>query len=696
MSNAPSIDAILAHQDFVVRLARGLTTDPATADDLAQETWLRYLRRPPRAAAAVGGWLTQVVRNGARNRHRESARRTRREAAVARPEATPADDPQERLELQQRVVTAVLALDEPFRRTLLLYYYDGLSAAAIAAQTGVPAGTVRSRITRALDRLRRDLDAQRPGGRAAWLPGLVAFADRGRAAGVGVWLLAGGGVAAAALAGVLLLGNDAAPPLANAAVQAAVSAAPGPAASGAAPQVATVVAQDPASTPVRAEVAGAATAPTTRPLAELEAEAAWLQHLLRQRLLVEPAAAAQRDPAAVGDGPDSGTVRLLRRELAEFAWSNALGIRCGGAYYSFATRSHSYDDHPDVALESDHFASGFYGGVVGLVLALGDTPLASLGERPPATLAGDRFDAWDHMWRATTGRQEDAEAFRQRAERLGIASRAPAHPGHTYLLRRTGQDEHDVLVAFRSLGHDEHGHTLAFRVLRTFTPSARVATGMPAAPLGEPPVELAALPATALLARLAELRAVTERQLLTVPRDVLTSHAHELNRPDAGACRILARGRFAALVQSRESGAYFDFVDRTHAYGDGVHVCLEHGRLRTGFAGADTGFVLDLGPVPLATAAAGVEGDAALRERAEFVRRVVPLRGERDSLVLAGADAERAHALGLRADAAAVAGHSYLLRTVQDDHTLLVAFTVVQLDRDGATLVFRILARDGR
>jgi RNA polymerase sigma-70 factor (ECF subfamily) len=693
MSNLPSIDAILSHQDFVLRLARGLTADRTTAEDLAQEAWLQYLRRPPRAAAAIGSWLTQVVRNGARNRARDGVRRAQREQAVARPEAVHADDPHERLELQQRVVTAVLQLDEPYRRTLLLYYYDGLSAAAIAAQTGVPAGTVRSRITRALDQLRHDLDAQRPGGRAAWLPGLIAFADRGRAAGIGIWLLAGGGVAAAALTGVLLLlRNDAAPPLANAAVQAAVSAAPAEVAVGGAPRAATVAAQDPAPAPVRAEVAGAATAPTTRPLAELEAEAGWLQHLLRQRLLVEPAAAALRDPAAVGDGPDAGTVRLLRRELAEFAWSTALGVRGGGAYYSFATRSHAYDDHPDVALDNDQFASGFHGGVVGLVLPLGDTPLAALGDRPPTTLATERLAAWDHMWRATPARPEDAAAFRQRAEQLAIADREPARPGHTYLLRRTGQNEHDVLVAFRSLGHDEHGHTLAFRVLRTFTPSARVASGMPAAPAGEPPAELAALPANALLARLADLRATAEPQLLTVPRDVLVAHANELTRADAGACRILARGRFAAVVQSREGAAYFDFVDRTHAFGAGVHVGLEQGRLSTG----GDGFVLDLGPVPLAAAAAGLAGDAALRERADFVRRVVPLRGERGARSIADADAERARTLDLRADATAVAGHTYLLRSVQHEHMLLVAFTVVQLDRDGATLVFRILARDGR
>jgi hypothetical protein len=450
-------------------------------------------------------------------------------------------------------------------------------------------------------------------------------------------------------------------------------------------------AQDP--TPTRKPVVPQDSPLATMSIAELEAHAAWLQHLLRQRLLFEPAAAALADPAAVGESATSGTARVLRRELAEFAWSNALGVRGGGAYFSFATKSHSYDDHPDLSLQEQQFSSGFYGGCVGLVMALGDVPLASLGAQPPATLRAEQHAAWNHMWQAS-GEPGVEPAWRERADKLGLASHEQARKGRTYLLRRTGQDEHDLLVAFRSLASDEHGHTIAYRVLHTFVPNEHVPTGMPAAPAGEPPSALVGLPANALLAALAELRAVAEPRLLAVSADVAAQWANELRGDDSGACRILQRGRYAAIVQSREGGAYFDFVKRTHAYADGVHVGLEMGRLQTGFAGGDMGFVLDLGAVPLATAGTGGEADA-LRERATFLRNVVPVRDGSGKFALTAADAERARALELR-DAAANAGHTYLLRVVHDDHTLLVAMHVVQVDRDGATLVWRILARNGR
>lgn len=47
-----------------------------------------------------------------------------------------------------------MALDEPYRTTVLLRYYEGLTAAAIARLLSVPAGTVRWRLSQALDRLR--------------------------------------------------------------------------------------------------------------------------------------------------------------------------------------------------------------------------------------------------------------------------------------------------------------------------------------------------------------------------------------------------------------------------------------------------------------------------------------------------------------------------------------------------------------
>src|SRR5688572_3758671 len=109
--------ALLAHQDFVRALARGLVSGDEV-DDVVQETWLAALARPPREPGALRGWLAAVVANRARRRARDASRRLDRERASARPEALDtAPGAEDRLALEHAVVGAVLALREPYRTT---------------------------------------------------------------------------------------------------------------------------------------------------------------------------------------------------------------------------------------------------------------------------------------------------------------------------------------------------------------------------------------------------------------------------------------------------------------------------------------------------------------------------------------------------------------------------------------------------
>jgi len=91
----------------------------------------------------------------------------------------------ERVEAQRLVAGLVLGLEEPFRTTLLLRYYEDLSAADVARRLGVPAGTVRWRIKHALDELRPALDRAHGGSRERWhalllpLPGRPPAGARG-------------------------------------------------------------------------------------------------------------------------------------------------------------------------------------------------------------------------------------------------------------------------------------------------------------------------------------------------------------------------------------------------------------------------------------------------------------------------------------------------------------------------------------
>ena len=170
-------DSLAEHAGFLRTLARGLLFDRSAADDVAQKALLVALKRAPRGGAgaeassgfSLKAWLVGVVKNLARERGREEQRRAQREQAAARPEALPsAAETAARLELMQRVVAAVRGLDEPYRTTVLLRFFDGLKPGAIAKRLGMPVETVRTRLKRALEQLRLELDARHGGDRAAW------------------------------------------------------------------------------------------------------------------------------------------------------------------------------------------------------------------------------------------------------------------------------------------------------------------------------------------------------------------------------------------------------------------------------------------------------------------------------------------------------------------------------------------------
>src|SRR5262245_33378621 len=197
----PPLDELLARRDWVRKFARTLAKDDATADDLAQETMLAAIESPPRDASAPAGWLRRVLTRRAMNRARGERRRDEREARCARPEAAPSPaDVVSVAESHRRVVEAVLALEEPYRTTVLLRFFEDLPPREVAARMGVPVETVRARVRRAVEQLRARLDEQHGGRRAAWLAPLLAD-GRGVARApvpLAAYLAAGAGAAAVA------------------------------------------------------------------------------------------------------------------------------------------------------------------------------------------------------------------------------------------------------------------------------------------------------------------------------------------------------------------------------------------------------------------------------------------------------------------------------------------------------------------
>ncbi|HEX6883738.1 MAG TPA: sigma-70 family RNA polymerase sigma factor [Planctomycetota bacterium] len=153
----PDLDRLLENAHWVRALGMELA-GAARGEDVAQEAWVAALesRGGVRDPAA---WLAGVVRRLAGRARRTDERRTRRERAVARPEAQPpADELLAEAELSRGLIRAVTELDEPFRATVLLRFYRGWTPDEIARSQGVPAATVRTRLHRALAKLRARLD----------------------------------------------------------------------------------------------------------------------------------------------------------------------------------------------------------------------------------------------------------------------------------------------------------------------------------------------------------------------------------------------------------------------------------------------------------------------------------------------------------------------------------------------------------
>ncbi len=162
-------DELLAHAGWVRALSRVLVADPNAAEDIEQDAWVAALKRPPEAGDSLRSWWSRVVRNEASDARRANSRRQARElAAPLRAEVETPLEANSALEAQRKLVSAIDALEEPLRATVIRRYVQGMNSTEIAKLDGVSESTVRTRLQRALEALRRELDEKTPGGRAAW------------------------------------------------------------------------------------------------------------------------------------------------------------------------------------------------------------------------------------------------------------------------------------------------------------------------------------------------------------------------------------------------------------------------------------------------------------------------------------------------------------------------------------------------
>lgn len=167
---------LLAHADFVRKLARRLVFDPNNAADVSQQAWVAALEHPPSTGRPLRPWLHKVVQNLTRNFHRGVQRRRKHEQSEAAPETIPSTaDIIEREETRKQVVQAVVRLEEPYLSAIVLRYYEDLPPREVARRLDVPLDTARSRIKRGLEQLRARLDGHF-GNRKSWCLALAPLA----------------------------------------------------------------------------------------------------------------------------------------------------------------------------------------------------------------------------------------------------------------------------------------------------------------------------------------------------------------------------------------------------------------------------------------------------------------------------------------------------------------------------------------
>ncbi|MFI5062079.1 MAG: RNA polymerase sigma factor [Actinomycetales bacterium] len=149
------------YQQVAFRTAYMITTSAAEAEEAAQDGFVKAFRALDRfrPGANPRPWLLRIVAHEARNRVRSTSRRHGLELRLVegfRPgDAAPSPETAAvAAEDSQKLLQLVNALGEEDRLVVTSRYFLELSSEETAAALGIPEGTVKSRLSRALARLR--------------------------------------------------------------------------------------------------------------------------------------------------------------------------------------------------------------------------------------------------------------------------------------------------------------------------------------------------------------------------------------------------------------------------------------------------------------------------------------------------------------------------------------------------------------
>ena len=148
---------LACHHELVFRYAYRLSGCRSAAEDICQEVFLRAFKsiEQLRDPLAERGWLLTITRNEFARWCRLAA--AHRASSTEEDVADNATGSDQDLERRDWVQAGLDQLDPEFRAVVLMYYFEQLSYADIAASLEIPVGTVMSRLSRAKSHLKRCL-----------------------------------------------------------------------------------------------------------------------------------------------------------------------------------------------------------------------------------------------------------------------------------------------------------------------------------------------------------------------------------------------------------------------------------------------------------------------------------------------------------------------------------------------------------
>ncbi|MGI8788692.1 MAG: hypothetical protein ACR2HG_13135 [Pyrinomonadaceae bacterium] len=175
-----------------------------------------------------------------------------------------------------------------------------------------------------------------------------------------------------------------------------------------------------------------------------------------------------------------------------------------------------------------------------------------------------------------------------------------------------------------------------------------------------------------------QIKPLEEAVILPNAKDLEQAKKQELD-----VLRLMPREKYDHKFTIQGGGSYYSFTTKSHDYQKIAQIGLEQNNLKVGFAGADYGFIADLGEIALADVS---------KETPElnFLANYKP------PVKMSEVRAEQRKAWNYETNGftyksylPSIVGHTYILRAISfDDADVLVAFKVYRKDTDGSLIIF--------